>query len=210
MKKSIVAVVAVGALAIFFLTGMSDQPDQEKGPKKGPPPGKKGWEPGKIIPPHIRDELDLTEEQERRIAEVEKEVRRKLLDIFTEKQKQHLRDMNDKGPPDKKGKGKKDDQARTPPDDDKGRPVEKIAKELGVTPEQFREAFKKVTPAPKGQLPTKAQRESNRKILSEALGVSPERLDEVMDKYRPEGPNEKKDGKRKKGPAKDDQPHATG
>ena len=58
---------------------------------------------------------------------------------------------------------------------------------LGVTPEQFRSAFSKVTPAPQGQRPTEAQREANRKILSQSLGVSPERLDEVMDKYRPEG-----------------------
>jgi uncharacterized tellurite resistance protein B-like protein len=65
--------------------------------------------------------------------------------------------------------------------------VAKVAAELGVTPEQFREAFKKVTPAPKGQLPTEAQREANRKVLSESLGVSPEKLDQVMDKYRPEG-----------------------
>ena len=36
-------------------------------------------------------------------------------------------------------------------------------------------------------LATLAQRQQNRKILSEGLGVSPERLDEVMDKYRPGG-----------------------
>jgi len=78
-------------------------------------------------------------------------------------------------------------QQHQPPDDDHGRPVEKIAKELGVTPEKFREVFKKVKPAPRGQQPTEAQREANRKVLSEGLGVSPEKLDQVMDKYRPEG-----------------------
>lgn len=77
--------------------------------------------------------------------------------------------------------------AQASQDGDHGRPVEKVAKDLGVTLEQFREAFKKVTPAPRGELPTKAQREANRKVLSETLGVSPEKLDEVMDKYRPEG-----------------------
>jgi hypothetical protein len=75
-----------------------------------------------------------------------------------------------------------------PPGPEGNRPVEAIARDLGVTPEQFREAFKKVTPAPKGQRPTPEQRAHNRKVLSEALGVSPEKLDEVMDKYRPEGP----------------------
>ena len=113
MKKSIVAMLAVGGLAIFFLTGMADQPDKEKGPKKGPPPGeKKGWEPGKIIPPHIRDGLDLTEAQEKKIADLEKEVRTKLLKIFTKDQLERLKELNDKGPkgpkegPPEKGKDK--------------------------------------------------------------------------------------------------------
>jgi len=73
---------------------------------------------------------------------------------------------------------------------DGGRPVEAIAKELGVTPEQFREAFKKVHPAGPGERPTDEQRQANRKALSEALNVSPEKLDEVMDKYRPGGRGE--------------------
>jgi hypothetical protein len=81
-------------------------------------------------------------------------------------------------------------------DDDHGRPVEKIAKELGVSPEKFREVFRRVKPAPRGEVPTREQREANRKILSEGLGVSPERLDEVMDKYRPEGPDNNRGGGR--------------
>lgn len=76
-------------------------------------------------------------------------------------------------------------------DQDHGRPVEAVAKELGVTPEQFREAFKLVTPAKRGTEPTDAQRKHNREVLSQALGVSPEKLDQVMDKYRPEGPNKR-------------------
>ena len=74
-----------------------------------------------------------------------------------------------------------------PGDEDHGRPVEAVAKELGVTPEKFREVFKKVRPAGPGRQPTEAQRQRNRKVLSEGLGISPERLDEVMDKYRPGG-----------------------
>jgi hypothetical protein len=73
-------------------------------------------------------------------------------------------------------------------DEDHGRPVEQVAKELGVTPAKFREVFRKVRPAAPGTQPTEAQRRQNRKVLSEGLGVSPERLDEVMDKYRPGGP----------------------
>ena len=72
--------------------------------------------------------------------------------------------------------------------EDNGRPVELVARDLGVTPEAFREAFKNVQPAPHGEQPTREQRERNRNVLSEALGVDPERLDAVMDKYRPGGP----------------------
>ncbi len=74
--------------------------------------------------------------------------------------------------------------------EDHGRPVELIARDLGVTPEAFREAFKNVRPAPRGEQPSREQRERNRKVLSEALGVDPERLDAVMDKYRPGGPTQ--------------------
>lgn len=73
-------------------------------------------------------------------------------------------------------------------DDDHGRPVDAVAKDLGVTPDKFRTCFKSVSPAPKGERPKPGQREQNRKVLSECLGVSPEALDTVMDKHRPEGP----------------------
>lgn len=68
------------------------------------------------------------------------------------------------------------------------RPVELIARDLGVTPEKFRAAFAKVTPAPRGTRPTHAQKEYNRNVLLRELGVTQEKLNEVMDKYRPEGP----------------------
>src|SRR3954447_3738847 len=117
MKTSIVAMLGVGGLAIFLLTGMAEQPDKEKGPKKGPPPGeKKGWEPGKIIPPHIREGLELTEAQDKKIADLEKEVRAKLLKILTKDQIERLKDLNDKGP-----KGPKDGPDDGPPEKGKGK-----------------------------------------------------------------------------------------
>ncbi len=80
------------------------------------------------------------------------------------------------------------EQASASVPDDHGRPVAQVAADLGVTPEQFRAAFKKVLPAPRGERPTEAQRQANRIALATALDVAPERLDAVMDKYRPEGP----------------------
>jgi hypothetical protein len=71
-----------------------------------------------------------------------------------------------------------------PVQQDGGWPVAQIATELGVTPEQYREAFNKVRSANAGARPTDEQRRANRRALAATLGVSPERLDEVMDKYR--------------------------
>ncbi|MBM3992904.1 MAG: hypothetical protein FJ303_01930 [Planctomycetes bacterium] len=112
MLKSVIATFALGTLGVICFTGFAEQQgEKDKGPKKE----KKGWEPGKLIPPHIRDGLDLTEDQQRKITELEQEVRAKLLKILTEQQLQRVKEL-DKGPkgppregdgaPEKKGKGK--------------------------------------------------------------------------------------------------------
>ena len=112
MSKQTIGFFSVGALAVFVMTALAQPPEgRDKDPgKKGPPPA---WAPGKIVPPHVRDMLELTDEQEKQIGDLEKEVRAKLLKIFTGEQVQRLQDMRDKGPkgpPPDKGKGKKKDQ----------------------------------------------------------------------------------------------------
>ena len=62
--------------------------------------------------------------------------------------------------------------AQSPPDPDHGRPVELVARDLGVTPEQFREAFKKVGPAPRGVCPPNPKHKANRKVRAEARRVA--------------------------------------
>jgi hypothetical protein len=69
---------------------------------------------------------------------------------------------------------------------DYGRPVPLIAAALGVTPDQFREAFSGVTPA-KGRGPTSAEARKNKAALLKVLGplgVTNDRLDEVSNYYR--------------------------
>jgi hypothetical protein len=69
---------------------------------------------------------------------------------------------------------------------DFGRPVLLIAAALGVTPDQFREAFRGVTPA-RGRGPTGAEAKRNKAALMKVLrplGVTNDRLDEVSDYYR--------------------------
>ena len=135
MKTHLVSLVAFGALVAVTL-GASFQPDGEKdkGPKKGPPEGKKGFVLGKLLPPQVRERLDLTEAQSDKLDALEKEVKAKLEKILTPDQQRIAQEppekKGDKGPPDGKGKkgdkgdkgdkGKKD---KGPPDgkkDDKG------------------------------------------------------------------------------------------
>lgn len=70
----------------------------------------------------------------------------------------------------------------------KGPPQETIqamADELGVTPDQFARAAKKLAPPPRGARPSDAERLENRRQLAQILNVSVSRLDSVMEKYRP-------------------------
>lgn len=76
-------------------------------------------------------------------------------------------------------------------DNDPNRPTDRIAADLGIEEVVFIECFKPVKPEP-GKYPTGAQQRANKAILLPCLqkanpAISNERLDIVMDKYRPEG-----------------------
>lgn len=69
---------------------------------------------------------------------------------------------------------------------DFGRPVVLMAAALGVKPDEFREAFSRVTPA-RGRGPTGDEQRKNKAALLKVLGplgVTNERMDEVADYYR--------------------------
>jgi hypothetical protein len=121
MKSYRFVLFAVG-LIIFLSLSLSAQPggeDKGKG-KKGPP-----FELGKVLPPFIRDELDLTDDQQKQIAELEKLVRAKLLKILTEEQQKRIQGMAGKGP---KGPEGKDKGPKAPPEEkDKENPAERPA-----------------------------------------------------------------------------------
>jgi hypothetical protein len=65
-----------------------------------------------------------------------------------------------------------------------GPPIGLIAQELGATPEQLQQAVEKAGPPLPGAPPTEAQKRQ----VATTLNVSVERLDTVMDKYRPRRP----------------------
>lgn len=77
---------------------------------------------------------------------------------------------------------------------DPKRPTAQIAHDLGITQEQFVECFNNVTPSPQGQHPSGAHQQMNKSVLLPCLqqynpDITNEKLDQVMDIYRPEGPN---------------------
>jgi hypothetical protein len=76
--------------------------------------------------------------------------------------------------------------------DDPRRPVDAISRDLRVTPEQFRDCFSNVIPAPKGSLPGSDEKRANKAVLLGCLqksnpAITNDSLDQVMDRYRPGG-----------------------
>jgi hypothetical protein len=121
---------ATAVVGICALTASSQPPDGKDGPgRKGKKGGPRGFELGRVLPPFVRDDLDLTDEQERAISALEKEVKEKLEKILTAEQRQKAANARPPmGPPTGKGgdgppakgakggpKGKKDG---PPPKDD--------------------------------------------------------------------------------------------
>lgn len=77
-------------------------------------------------------------------------------------------------------------------DNDPNRPTAKIAADLGVTQAQFIACFEPVRPEP-GKNPSGARQRANKALLLPCLqranpSITNDRLDRVMDSYRPEGP----------------------
>ena len=75
---------------------------------------------------------------------------------------------------------------------DPKRPVAAISHDLGIKPEQFIACFDNVTPAPRGEHPTRDRTHANKAVLLPCLrkanpAITNEKLDAVMDKYRPGG-----------------------
>lgn len=157
MKSNLPLIIAGALTALFALNTRADDTQTDPAPKPGHRAEGRGHRPPS---PEILAQYDL--DKDGKLNETERAALKADIDA-----------------------GKVTLPAGNP--EDHGRPVDAIAKELGVTPEQFRAAFKQVHPAARGEQPTEEQRIANRTALAAALGVTPEKLDEVMDKYRPEG-----------------------
>jgi hypothetical protein len=89
----------VAAVVVSAVVGLiaAAQPPGGGPPGNGPGgAGPRGFQLGWVLPPHVRNDLELTEEQQKQIAELEKEVKQRLEKILTEKQKRQIQQA---GPP---------------------------------------------------------------------------------------------------------------
>ncbi len=119
MQKYLAGIATLGLICFMGLSVWSQPQDGKGGPgkeggkdfKKGPGGDKKGppmgFELGKVLPPHIADTLELSVDQLKQIAELEKEVKTKLTKILTDGQIKKVETSRGLGKMDgKEGKGK--------------------------------------------------------------------------------------------------------
>jgi hypothetical protein len=93
MRRTFACLVVFGLL--MFVLGVKVTPQRATGQdkKEGPPPPPPPFRLGKVLPPFAVEQLDLTEEQEKEIAALEKMVKAKLEKILTAKQKKLLQTL---------------------------------------------------------------------------------------------------------------------
>src|SRR5579883_983415 len=119
MKRLLFGLMLFSAVAVLSIaTGVAQPPDggrpgkRDRGDGKGPPGGPGGGPPrfelGKVLPPFVREELDLTPDQEEQIAALEKEVKAKLEKILTAEQRRKIRSIRPPMPPGADGDGPPD------------------------------------------------------------------------------------------------------
>jgi Spy/CpxP family protein refolding chaperone len=93
------ALLILGSAGLFSSTGNSQE---EKKERKGAPP-----EPGTVIPPFVREKMKLTDDQQRKLATLEFNMRTKLAGVLSEEQMKKFDETLKEGPPqggkDKKG-----------------------------------------------------------------------------------------------------------
>ncbi len=112
MSKLWVGGLALGVMLVSLVMVAAQPPEGKgRGPGRndGPPPGGPGgppdgppgpprWVPGRLMPERVRDELELTDEQEKQLTDLEKEVKERLLKLLTADQKKKLDELRKRGP----------------------------------------------------------------------------------------------------------------
>ena len=110
MRRMAAAILSVSALAFVFATLSSqvlvgqDEPEKKKkkDDKDGPP---RKFELGKVLPPGLAKELDLSADQMKALRDLEREVKERLEKILTAEQREKAETYRPKGPPKDKDDG---------------------------------------------------------------------------------------------------------
>jgi hypothetical protein len=99
-KRVTMGLLAIAAAAVFALSAESQPPEGGRDKDRGPPRGQRGerggpfrFELGRVLPPFMKDELKLTPDQEKQIADLEKDVKERLTKILTADQRKQLENM---------------------------------------------------------------------------------------------------------------------
>jgi hypothetical protein len=122
MKRLLFGLMLFSAVAVLSIaTGVAQPPDggrpgkRDRGDGKGPPGGPGGpgggpprFELGKVLPPFVREELELSQDQEEQIAALEKQVKAKLEKILSAEQRRKIRSIRPPMPPGADGDGPPD------------------------------------------------------------------------------------------------------
>ncbi|MFL6052822.1 MAG: hypothetical protein ACJ72W_07900 [Actinoallomurus sp.] len=85
----------------------------------GPPGGR--MQPGQVLPPFLQEQLNLTDDQKKQLAELQSDVDAKLAKLLTDSQKQQLKELRDRGSGGRGGPGGPPG-GRPPHPDGDGRP----------------------------------------------------------------------------------------
>ena len=99
--KGILLALALGASTCLLTAQDSNQTSNPQ----PPPAGESGpGEPGKphgfhLLPPHAQEQLNLTDDQKKQIADLEAEVKAKIEKILTPEQLEQLKQMRPPHPP---------------------------------------------------------------------------------------------------------------
>jgi Spy/CpxP family protein refolding chaperone len=106
MRRLLIAGSLLTALTVLAVATSEAQPPEGKNGKKGPPGDQNGppggpprFQLGHVLPPFVREELELTAEQEEQIEALEKQVKAKLEKILTAEQRKKLKSIRPPGPP---------------------------------------------------------------------------------------------------------------
>jgi hypothetical protein len=83
-------------VALYQKENDSGRAGSRERPENGPP-SRGGPRPGAVLPPFAEDQMSLTDDQKKQLAELQKEVDGRLDSILTADQKSRLRDMHGRG-----------------------------------------------------------------------------------------------------------------